>query len=290
MLLTRKKRFGAGAQTRMRRRIATFAADRLIKNPGILPSRKLRRLTRAVFVNDRDRHIVVHELKELIKETAPPVEELPVDIPNPESAGRPIGFQHLAGLFASTTLNEYIITMNFRQSAYLFDLIRRTDARRVIELGRHWGGTTVLIAAAMSGHGDFWSIADPRELDWDLEFRNRNLPRPIEDQLEDLLSRLGLSANIIAGDPLEVDVETGEVDLVHFDGDHTYEAAMGHFEKYGMRVRVGGAVLFDDAVPDPFCDSPHTADVKRVAAEVSGRGDFRAVRKVQRLIHLERTT
>lgn len=289
MSLSRKWRFGAGARARIRRRIATYAVDWLIGNPGILPSRKLRRWTQTVFDNDRDRQIVVHELKELIKEGAPAVENFSTDMREPGGSEKPIGFEHLAGLFASTTLNEFIITMNLRQSAYLFELIRRHDAPRVIEVGRHWGGTTVLIAAAMSGRGDFWSIADPRELDWDLEFRGRDLPRPIEAQLEDLLPRLGLSAHIIAGDPLEVDVETGEVDIVHIDGEHTYEAAMGNFDKFGMRVGVGGAVLFDDAVADPFCDSPHTAEVKRVVAEVASRGDFRVVREVQRLIHFERT-
>ena len=42
--------------------------------------------------------------------------------------------------------------MNIRQSANLFDLIRRTKPERVVEIGRHWGGSTVLIAAAV---GDF---------------------------------------------------------------------------------------------------------------------------------------
>ena len=270
--------------SRLRRRIASIAIDWLIANPGILSHRKLRRWTRAVFDHDRDRQIVVNELKGLIKAGAPAVEHLPMDV-QPDGV---IGFESLAGLFASTTLDEYIITMNVRQSAYLFDLIRRVKARKVIEIGRHWGGTTVLIAAAMNGRGDFWSIADPRELDWDLEFRGRRLPRPIEEQLEDLLQRLGLSVHIIAGDPMTVEVETGEVDLVHIDGRHTYEAAMSDFERFGMRVRLGGAVSIDDAVPDAFCDSPHTADVKRVVAEIADRKDFRLVKTVQRLVHFER--
>ena len=112
--------------------------------------------------------------------------------------GRAIEFQHLAGLFASNALNECHITMNLRQSAYLFDLIRRTRPQRVVEIGRHWGGSTVLIAAAMAGEGRFWSIADPNETDWDVEHRDRTRPRAIHEQLRELLSRLDLAAELIA--------------------------------------------------------------------------------------------
>jgi predicted O-methyltransferase YrrM len=268
----------------LKRKLALRAFEWLIARPGSVPRSQLQRWIRAVCNSDRDREIVVNELKEWIKAGSPPIAEFDFDVP-PD--GR-IGFENLARLFASTTLDEYLITMNVRQSAYLFDLIRRMQVGRVIEVGRHWGGTTVLIAAAMEGRGDFWSIADPRELDWDVQHRGRSLPRPIEDQLGELLPRLGLSAHIVAGDPKSVRVDTGEVDLVHIDGQNTYEAAMSDFERFGRRVRVGGAVLFDDAIPDDFCDSAHTADVKRVCTEVASREDFRLVRTVRRLAHFER--
>ncbi|HUF08093.1 MAG TPA: class I SAM-dependent methyltransferase [Rhodothermales bacterium] len=245
---------------------------------------KLKEWTRSVFEHDRERRIVVNELKELIKTGAPPVERLRIE-PRRDGA---FGFEHLTALFASNTLNEYVITMNLRQSAYLFDLIRRSKAEKVIEIGRHWGGSTVLIATAMDGRGEFWSIADPHETDWDVEHRGRPRPRPIADQLCDLLGQLGLSAHLISGDPATVEVETGEVDLVHIDGAHSYTAAMTDFERFGRRVRVGGAVLLDDAVPDPFSDLARTADVKQVVADIVDRGDFRVVATIQRLMHLER--
>lgn len=270
--------------SRLRRRLAAFAVEWLTANPGVVPKAKLQRWTRSFFEHDRDRQIVVNELKELIKAGAPPVEELHVD----ERRDGEIGFEHLTGLFASNTLNEYVITMNLRQSAYLFDLIRRSRVGKVIEIGRHWGGTTLLIAAALDGHGEFWSIADPHETDWDVERRGRPRPRPITDQLANLLDNLGLSAHLISGDPSTVEVETGEVDLVHIDGTHTYDAAMSDFERFGRRVRVGGSVLLDDAVSDPFCDLNRTAEVKQAAAEIMKRDDFRLVTTIQRLLHLER--
>jgi predicted O-methyltransferase YrrM len=77
---------------------------------------------------------------------------------------------------------------------------------------------------------------------------------------------------------------------VFIDGDHSFDAAMSDFERFGMRTRVGGAVLFDDAVFDGFSEPGHTADVKRVVREVARRGDFRLVRSVRRLVHFERVS
>ena len=37
-------------------------------------------------------------------------------------------------------------------------LVRRMNARKVIEIGRYKGGSTLTIAAAMNGQGQFWSI------------------------------------------------------------------------------------------------------------------------------------
>ena len=85
-----------------------------------------------------------------------------------------------------------------------------------------------------------------------------------------------------------VELETGEVDTAHIDVAHACRQAMIDFEKFGKRFRIGGALLFDGAVPDPFSDSPHTADVKRVAADVAAAGDLRVVKSVRKLMQLER--
>jgi predicted O-methyltransferase YrrM len=251
---------------------------------GSVSEAALRGWVHAAYRNDASRRILVDELKERIKADGPAVEHIPFDLPlEPE-----IGFEHLMGLFASTCLDELISTMNVRQCAYLFGLIRQMDARRVIEVGRQWGGSTVLIAAALRGRGEFWSIDDPSRLDFDIHVRGRSLPRPIEDQVADLCRRLGLRAHLLVGDSRSIEIDTGPVDLVFIDGDHSYAAARSDFERFGTRVRVGGAVLFDDAVYDDFSEPPHTADVKRVVREVGLRGDFALVKTVKRLVHFER--
>lgn len=274
----------SGIRATLRRRLARFGVEWLISHPGAVPKQSLQRWTGAIFDSDRDRHIVVNELKERIKARAPGVDQFPMDL----EIDQEIGFENLVGLFSSTTLDEYIATMNVRQAAYLFGLIRRMNAKKVIEIGRHWGGSAVVIAAAMRRKGEFWSIADPAEIEWDIEKRGRTLDRPVEDQVARVCSQFGITAHIVADDPRTVEVETGEVDLVMIDGDHTYEAAMSDFSRFGLRVRLGGAVLFDDAVYDDFCEPAHTAGVKRVVADVARRGDFREVKTVKRLVHFER--
>lgn len=269
------------------RRLSPDAARELLlllQRRGALSEGALRRLTIALYESDRHRRVFVDELKERIKAGSPGVDRVPFDLP----ADGGLEFEHLAGLFSSTCLDEFVITMNLRQSAYLFGLIRRMQCGKVIEIGRQWGGSTLLIAAAMQGRGRFWSIDDPHRLQYDLEVRGRRLARPVEHQVADVCGRLGLQAEILVDDPRKIEVETGEVDLVFIDGDHSFDGAMSDFERFGLRTRVGGAVLFDDAVHDDFSEPSHTADVKRVVREVARRGDFRLARTVKRLVHFER--
>jgi predicted O-methyltransferase YrrM len=237
-----------------------------------------------MYARAADRRALIDELKHRLKAAAPGLDEIPFDLPPaPE-----ICFEDLCGLFASTSLDELVITMNVRQAAYLFGLVRRTDAAKVIEVGRQWGGATLVIAAAMRGRGDFWSIEDPRRLDYDVEVLGRKLDTPVEDQVADVCGRLGLRVHVLAGDSRTIELETGEVDVVFIDGDHSYDGAMGDFERFGLRVRTGGAVLFDDAVYDDLSEPKHTADVKRVVADVARRADFRVVKTVKRMVHFER--
>jgi hypothetical protein len=53
-------------------------------------------------------------------------------------------------------------------------------------------------------------------------------------------------------------------------------------------VRVGGAVLFDDCFDDGFFRVPHTEGVGKAVAEIEAAGDFKLVKRVCRLAHLER--
>lgn len=228
--------------------------------------------------------MVVDVLLHHIKDQAPELDQMPFDLPVESD----LEFEDLAGLFAGTTLDESLATMNIRQTAYLFGLVRRMEAAKVIEVGRHFGASTLVIAAAMGRKGRLWSIEDPQRIHEYADQRGRTLSRPVEDQVVDVARRFKLNIEPIAGDSRSVEFESGEVDLVFIDGIHAYEVAMSDFERFGMRVRVGGAVLLDDAVKDEFHEPAHTSDVKRVAECIAARPDFRLVKTVRRLAHFER--
>jgi hypothetical protein len=99
--------------------------------------------------------------------------------------------------------------------------------------------------------------------------------------------RFAVDVRLLAGESCTVDLDVDSVDLVLIDGDHSYEGAKSDFERWGYRVRVGGHVLMDDALPlDGYV---RFADIiGRVVAEVLQEGRFREVRPVDRIVHLER--
>jgi predicted O-methyltransferase YrrM len=207
------------------------------------------------------------------------LDTMPVDLP----VNGTLGFEHLAGLFTSSSLDHYIISMTIRQAAYLFGLIRQVKPHKVIEVGRYRGGSTLVIAAAMNGEGEFWSI--------DIGEQGYNLPPSMGNQFDKRLAsvcdRYGLRANLVTGDSRTIDVDTGEVDLVLIDGDHTYEGAKNDFERFGRRTRRGGSLLVDDVFDEPLFENQHLG-VRRVVEEVIAQGGFKLIRAVDRLAHLER--
>jgi len=208
------------------------------------------------------------------------LEDMVFDLP----AKGPLRFEHLAGLFASTSLDHAVIAMTIRQAAYVFGLIRETRPRKVIEIGRYKGGSTLLIAAAMDGSGEFWSIDNG---DKEARLHPQGGARGFDEQILEICRRFDLRVNLIVGDSRWVEVDTGEVDLVFIDGDHAYETVKSDFDRFGRRVRVGGAVLLDDAFDDGIFNS-HSATVGRLVNEIIAYGEFRLVKAVNRLAHVER--
>jgi predicted O-methyltransferase YrrM len=240
-------------------------------------------MTRAFVVElaARDPQTVIGATARFVKARAGDLDRLPFDL----GTKGPLRFEHLAGLFASTTLDEGVISMNIRQAAYLFGLVQAMAPSRVIEIGRYKGGSTLLIAAAMGGVGRFWSI-DIAGAGHHLA--PRDVVRPVPVQVDDICRRLGFPVEVLVADSRTVELDTGAVDLVFIDGDHSYEGARNDFERFGRRVRVGGAVLYDDCFDDGFFRVPHTEGVGRAVAEIEAAGDFKLVKRVCRLAHLER--
>ena len=112
-------------------------------------------------------------------------------------------------------------------------------------------------------------------------------PPTFDEQTRAFCERFGLDVELLVGDARTLEVETGEVDLVLIDGDHTYEGARSDFERFGRRVRVGGSVMFDDAFDEPFFPT-HSDTVGRLVAEIAAEGAFALEAQVDRLAHLVR--
>lgn len=213
----------------------------------------------------------------------PNLDNMPFDLPVEDK----LQFEHLAGLFASTSLDHAVVGMTVRQTAYLYGLVRHMRARKVIEIGRYKGGSTLTIAAAMKSVGDggqFWSVDIGEK---EARLHGGTVSRPFDEQLADVCRRFGLSVNLVIGDSRTVEINTGQVDLVLIDGDHSYEGVRNDFERFGKRVRVGGAILFDDAF-DEGVFKTHSDTVGRLVEGIVAEGEFKLVKAVNRLAHLER--
>lgn len=192
-------------------------------------------------------------------------------------------FEDLSGLFASSMLNHAVIGMTIRQAAYVFGVTRRSGAKKAIEVGRWRGGSTVVLAAAMGDGGKVWSI--------DIgEKAERVLGEPgaaLDDETRAFCERFGLDVDLVVGNSRTLELDTGEVDVVVIDGDHTYEGTRIDADRWGRKLRVGGALLVDDAYDDYFVPG-HKDTAGRVVSELQAEGDFRLVKAVDRLAHLER--
>ncbi len=227
----------------------------------------------------RDPQVLTDALGPLLNRP-PNLDIMPFDVPVDGS----FRFEHLAGLFASTQMDHGVISMTVRQAAYLFWLVQDERVRKVIEIGRYKGGSTFLMAAAMGPKGELWSV-DLGEKEARLYGGTQS--RPFDEMLKDQCQRHGFKVNIIIGDSRTVNVETGEVDLVFIDGDHSYEGVVNDFERFGRRVRRGGSVVFDDAFNQGrFRFFEHT--VGRCVKEIVAKGEFELVKGVDRLAHIRR--
>lgn len=245
----------------------------------VLPPIAVRAL--AARLCERDPQVLLEALGPHLSRK-PNLDNMPFDL----SVKGGLQFEQLAGLFASTSLDHAVIAMTIRQAAYLFGLIRQMKAQKVIEIGRYKGGSTLLIAAAMNGEGKFWSI-DVGEKE--ARLHRGESSRLFDEQLADVCKRFTLSVDIMVGDSRTIDIDTGEVDLVLIDGDHTYEGVKNDFERFGKRARVGGAVLFDDAFDEGLFKAHPDNTVGKLVSEIIATGEFRLVTAVNRLAHLERT-
>ena len=222
-------------------------------------------------------HLVVHNRQEaeqalyscLIHEKA--LEDWTADLP----LRRPLDFSHFAGLFNDTKLSQGVVLQPIRQAAYLFGSLRSRQPGRVLEIGRYRGGTTLLLAAAMDGHGMLYSIDNGSHERWLFGESGK-----FDGMLKEKLQSLGLSAELLVGDSSTLRPGIDAVDVLIIDGGHTYDAVKRDIETFCPLVVPGGWVFADDFFSDPR--------VQRAWQDSTDPSQWRLVRRVVRMAHMER--
>ena len=156
-------------------------------------------------------------------------------------------------------------------------------AKKAIEIGRWRGGSTLVLAAR-------WDVTASSGRSTSARRHERVLgedEEALDEETRRFCERFGLDVDLVVGDSHTLELDTGEVDVVLVDGDHTYEGTRTDVERWGRRLRIGGALFVDDAFDDYFVPS-HPESAGRVVRELQAAGDFRLVKAADRLAHLER--
>lgn len=153
-------------------------------------------------------------------------------------------FEDLTFLFNCDKTNRGWCRMDFDEAACVYRNLRQLSARDVmhltgVEIGRAKGGSTILIASAISGK--LISI-DNKPVNDDaliVALQNKNIN----------------NVTLIIGNSEEVEIDTmlnhigqSSIDFVFIDGNHSYRAAKKDFDIYSAIVRKGGIVMFHDMV------------------------------------------
>lgn len=184
-------------------------------------------------------------------------------------------FEDLAPLFLNNQFNHGVISMTFEEAGLLFRVVRTAQPRRILEVGRFKGGSTVLLAAA-APQATIWSIDNNEK-----ESRLGGLPH--DDELRAFLQRSTIeNVELLVGDSRTIAFDVEDLDMVFLDGDHTYEGVSADIDRFGSRLRVGCDLLLHDAV------SGHPDTVGRAMREVVAAGLFRIVDSAGSLARLQR--
>lgn len=194
-----------------------------------------------------------------------------------------VGFEDLDFLFTSSQLDHGVASLRFDEAALLYRLVRDSGIATIAEIGRFKGGSTLVMAAAMTTGSTLWSY------DLHVPARPDLVGADLDAELAAALERLGIDGGVhlVVGDSLTVDLPRGPIDLLFIDGDHSYEGARADFERWGPHVREGGHLLFHDAVDTGSYGNVYPG-VQRAVAEVVPGGSFVASRGAGTIAHFVR--
>lgn len=144
-----------------------------------------------------------------------------------------ICFEELAFLFTSGHATRGIIRMDLDEAALLYKYVKLTTGD-VVEIGTKYGGSAILIAAAMQNGRSVHSIdivTHPR-----CSYLMDNVKKEIVD-------KIGL---IVDESHIVAQIWKKELSLVFIDGDHSVSAVRQDVSDWGKFVQSGGYMILHD--------------------------------------------
>lgn len=175
------------------------------------------------------------------------------------------GFEDVAPMvLSSNEAGRGIASMSLVELGHLWRLAGAAGPKVLVEIGRERGGSTFVLAAAMSPGATLYS--------YDPQTKQGHLGDEFDRQLVDALRRYDLEARvrILKEDSHVATVPDGEYALVLVDGDPTYAGTKTDYERFAPQIEPGGRLLFHDAAPG----GPRHRDLAPLMAEIEAAGVF----------------
>lgn len=165
----------------------------------------------------------------------------------------------------------------------LFSLVASTRARRVLEIGRFKGLSTLALAAGIRFVSEGWDEPDFAKQRPDVDYkafeaRERGLlisvdPHPLSE-VPELLRKAHVDSYVTLlnerSDAPGVLALEGDFDLIFIDGDHSFEGCLADVERFAPYVRPGGYMVLHDYF-GWYTDGKNGSPVKRVANMIARR-------------------
>jgi hypothetical protein len=146
---------------------------------------------------------------------------------------QPKRFEDLSQLFFCSPLSRGILRQDIDEAAILFKYVSSLSRPVGIEIGRFYGGSTVLLATAIGAEGKLISM--------DIAPKNNDV------ELRKILEKLQMTERVelIINDANKVEINH-ELDFAFIDGDHSYEGARLDHNRWGSKLKTGGLLIHHD--------------------------------------------
>lgn len=170
----------------------------------------------------------------------------------------------------------------------LFSLVVSTRARRVIEIGRFRGFSTIALAGGLRLLREGWEETSMAKARPDVDYARHESkevmlvsidPNPTEEARSRVES-IGASEYVKFIDASSADAAayvSGECDLLFVDGDHSFEGCWQDVLLYAPKLRVGGYMVLHDYFGWWGPNGENGSPIKKVCDMVVDTGEFEHV-------------